>query len=170
MILKLTSFLEWHKKDTRVTFRILWILAPVNFHEVSSLYISKSPCCAKTLRSQLWLNKAKIITHKITLIFKWFPQCEVESHSNPKAQPTQISISHNREYSPKRIQKIGIQTLILLLRQYDGWSLLLFFFHSSTFFFSLLFWLLQNQEEISRCPSSSTTHNPPFTSLVCTLY
>jgi hypothetical protein len=34
-------------------------------------------CCAKNPRSQLRLNQARIITHKITSRFKWFPQCEV---------------------------------------------------------------------------------------------
>jgi hypothetical protein len=102
---------------------------------------------------------ATTITHKIIPRFKWFPQCEVRplveaitkkftikdgvhKYSSEKITQTQNpntpkSHYHIIEIILKRIQKTGIQTL-LLLGYDDGWSLLFFSHrHKASFSFSL---------------------------------
>jgi hypothetical protein len=111
------------------------------------------------MQSQLRLNMATTITHKIIPRFKWFPQCEVRplveaitkkftikdgvhKYSGEKITQTQNpntpkSPYHIIEIILKRIQKTGIQTL-LLLGYDDGWSLLFFSHrHKASFSFSL---------------------------------
>jgi CRISPR/Cas system CSM-associated protein Csm5 (group 7 of RAMP superfamily) len=111
---------------------------------------------------------ATTITHKITPRFKWFPQCEVRplveaimkkftikdgvhkysAEKITQTQNTNTPKSHNHtiEIILKRIQKTGIQTLLLLLGYNDGWSLLFFFHrHKASFSFSLA--TLYYQEE-----------------------
>jgi hypothetical protein len=69
---------------------------------------------------------------------------------NPKPQYTQISLSHNRDYSQKKIQKKRQEYKLIFCWDKMAAGLSIFLSHKVAASFFLLFWLLQNQEERRR--------------------